>query len=115
MSKASRRAERKKLRGNYEGWVRVASEFGSYGLWELEVPCQKTYGKAIGYDHLKLPPELAARFQAWCDKFERSNPWKKDDFDYAGHGQEGLQLAKKLKAFLGPTWYVECGFGEAIE
>ena len=93
----------------------MASEFGSNGLWELDVPKQKTFGKSIGCEQLKLPAELAARFRAWCARFEHVKPWTKDEFDYAGHGQEGLQLARDLKAFLGPSWYVEYGFGKTIE
>jgi hypothetical protein len=115
MNKPSRRALRKKSRGNYEGFIRLAAEFRSTGLWLLDLPRQKTYGTCIEARDLRLPANFQERLAKWCAEHGQTRPGTVQDFDYENFGETGLQLARELKAHLGPTWYVEYGFGREIK
>lgn len=86
--------------------IRVMAEYGSSGIWGFS---EKGAG---GWRHgmlehgaLKLPKDLSDRFDRWILVYEDQNP--KDLLDTEAFNAEGMQLARLLKAFLGPTRHVE--------
>jgi hypothetical protein len=86
--------------------IRVMAEYGSSGIWGFSE--KETGGWRHGMlEHraLKLPRELSDRFDQWILVYEDQHP--KDLLDTAAFNAEGMQLARLLKAFLGPTRYVE--------
>ena len=112
MNKSARRAVRKRLRGDYVGFLRVAAEYGSSGLWEIDLPKQETYG--VG-SMIELPEEIRERLRAWCAEYDRLDPWKRTKgYDWEAFHEEGLGIAKAIKRVLGPEWYVEYGFGTEV-
>ncbi|MDD5059454.1 MAG: hypothetical protein PHQ60_16475 [Sideroxydans sp.] len=86
--------------------IRVMAEYGSSGIWGFS---EKGLG---GWRHgmlehraLKLPKELSDRFDAWIRIYEDQNP--EGLLDTEAFNAEGMQLARLLKAFLGPNRHVE--------
>ena len=86
--------------------IRVMAEYGSSGIWGFSE--KETGGWRHGMlEHraLKLPLELSDRFDRWILVYEDQN--SKGLLDTAAFNAEGMELARLLKAFLGPTRHVE--------
>ncbi len=80
--------------------LRVMPDCGSSGIWE-ETPGESQV--MITYDVLKLPAELADRFQLWQQAFD-SGEYNDSEFE-----EEGLALAAELKHVVGSSVVVEYG------
>ena len=86
------------------GWVRVMADYSSDGLWEED-------GCMMCMEDLPVPAELAARLEAWCQRYEDAQLWKDpgerggEPFDLAAFSEEGLLVARAIKDAL-PGWTV---------
>lgn len=60
----------------------------------------------IDHDSLKLPKKLAREFTKWI-KWYWQNYEDHKNFDVKRFNKQGLELAQKLKSFLGKDYYVE--------
>lgn len=86
--------------------IRVMAEYGSSGIWGFSE--KETGGWRHGmleHSALKLPRELSDRFDRWILVYEDQN--SEGLLDTEAFNAEGMQLARLLKAFLGPTRHVE--------
>ncbi len=90
-------------------YLRVWPEWGSSGIWELARPLQPEAGKMVDYESLELPAGLRQDFEAWIEWFWDAVPGSDtaDAFDCRAFCVEGLQLAHRLKAVVGPDIHVE--------
>lgn len=86
--------------------IRVMAEYGSSGIWGF------SEGGMGGWRHgmlahyrLKLPLDISDRLDEWIRVYEDQCP--KDLLDYEAFNEEGLKLARQIKAFLGPNRHVE--------
>lgn len=94
------------------------AEYESSGIWVIGHIGPFRHGM-IGHSSLDLPPELSARFDRWITHYlaclEDDYPDTKDGypelrdytFDIATFNEEGRELARALKAHVGPECYVE--------
>jgi hypothetical protein len=82
--------------------LRVMAEYASSGIWVIgEIGCFR-HGM-IGHSSLKLPQDLAIRFDRWIDLY-----WGmlEDNFDADEFNKIGRALARDLKNHVG-SGYVE--------
>jgi len=80
--------------------LRVWSEFESTGIWIPPIAGEPPAGVNISYESLDLPDDLVEAFTQWQERY--SNRRLPDDgmFDWEAFGEEGLNLAKRLKIHL---------------
>jgi len=91
--------------------LRVWPEFCSSGIWAPPSPVSQQVGPMVDYDLLDLPPELAARFQAWQDKFDENvnPPDSPPDEWWTEFEREQVKLATALQAAVGGRVQYELG------
>lgn len=82
--------------------LRVMAEYASSGIWVIEKIGPFRHGM-IGYSSLRLPQDLALRFEQWIELY-----WGmlENNFDVNEFNQIGRRLAQDLKAHIGSE-YVE--------
>lgn len=87
--------------------LRVMAEYGSSGIWGFSPRPEGGVFRHGMLEHaaLGLPPDLAAGFEAWIRRYEDEGPSGR--LDVADFNREGLALAERLVAWLGPERHVE--------
>lgn len=79
-------------------WVKVMAEYGTCGLWK---------DKKHEYRVVDVPlsAEILSRLKAWCEWYEKNDWLLLSNFPWVAFGEEGLEIAKLIKAEL-PDWTV---------
>ncbi len=80
--------------------LRVMAEHASSGIWGIGQVGPFRHGM-VSHSRLKLPQLLSARFNSWIEMYETGTA------DVEEFNKCGIQLARDLKVFLGPTVYIE--------
>ena len=78
--------------------LRVMADYGSSGIWADGDFGAFRHGMVEHID-LSLPPDLAASFEAWIERYWERKQW--DQSDSESFNQAGRALAVRLKAFVG--------------
>lgn len=84
--------------------LRVMADYESSGIWVIEAIGPFRHGM-ISHESLKLPVDIANRFDEWITLY-----WKRlrdPDFDSDEFNDFGRAIAKELKQFVGDDVYVE--------
>ncbi|MCJ8353227.1 hypothetical protein [Novacetimonas hansenii] len=84
-----------------EKWVRIMGEYGCEGVWHRD-------GCATCADELPISEGLRAQLLSWAKRYDDYDfPPEKDSppFDMAAFAQDGLEIARAIKAEL-PEWTV---------
>lgn len=96
--------------------LRVMAEYSSSGIWVIGGGPKPFRHGMIEHRDLRLPPDLAQRFDAWIEAYESL-----DEAETTAFNLLGLQLATELKQVVGGGVYVEFvaeadggGLGETI-
>ena len=96
--------------------LRVMAEYSSSGIWVIGGGPGPFRHRMIEHAELRLPADLAQRFDAWVEAYETL-----DDASAQAFNRAGLQLATELKQVLGSGVSVEFvteaeggGLGETI-
>lgn len=86
--------------------IPVMAEYGSSGVWALtKNPSGLFRHGMIEHSQLNMPMKLRERFEQWIHEYEEKN--LNNTLNTDRFNAEGLELARLLKAFLGPDTYVE--------
>jgi hypothetical protein len=93
----------------YRFLIKVWPEYCSTGLWKISFPGSLGVDGNVSCDSLGLPKALCSNIQEWQDYFDEfSLPWEVEDpCDYQKLNDWGLALAKEVKRFAPPDYYVE--------
>lgn len=84
--------------------LRVMADYHSSGIWVIEPMLGFRHGM-ISHEDLGLLANLSNKFKKWIETYNaRLN---NQDFDIKEFDHKGLELAKELKSFVGPSIYVE--------
>lgn len=86
--------------------LRVMADYASSGIWVIDSKFSPWRHGMIEHESLKLPKELAQEFTEWI-KWYWQNYEDHKNFDVKGFNKQGLELAQKLKSFLGEDYHVE--------
>jgi hypothetical protein len=79
-----------------ERWVRIMADYCADGVWHRD-------GCADDADELPVSKELVARIRAWQAQYDYEAPTgdeRSGDWDVEGFAQEGLAIARAVKAEL---------------
>jgi len=86
--------------------VRVMAEYGSSGIWGVSTRPGGIFRHGmLEHDALGLPAELRADLDAWIRRYEDEGPG--GHLDVADFNRQGLALAQRIAAALGPDQRVE--------
>lgn len=90
--------------------ILIDFEWGTHGLWKIKFPGSVDMGSCMIPEDIELPLQLIAELELWhSEREEESKPWEDNDlFDYEASNAKRLTIAKKIKAFLGRNYYIEC-------
>jgi len=94
----------------YHTFLRVWSDWGGYGIWEISFPGSLGTSACGGYDRFNLPKKLISRFDRWTGHKQRMTPgvpFEKQGFRADWYRQEGEALACELAQRVDPRTYVE--------
>ena len=91
---------------SFDLMIPVMAEYGSSGVWALtKNPSGLFRHGMIEHSQLNMPSKLGERFEQWIHEYEEKN--LNNTLNTDRFNAEGLELARLLKAFLGPDTYVE--------
>ncbi len=105
---------------NLPARLRVMAEYSSSGIWVIDPGEFSPFRHGmISYEQLGLPESLADEFKSWIAMYNNRLPDRKTEINLQEFDRIGKDLAKKLKAFVGPNVYVEyepeeSDFGKAM-
>lgn len=93
------------------------ADYHSSGIWVIETTLGFRHGM-VSYEVLGLPDDLKGKFEKWIETY--NTRLHNQSFDIKEFEHKGLELAKELKSFVGPSIYVEYNpeesdFGVAME
>ena len=93
----------------YQSLFCIEFDWGSSGLWKIPFPGSVSKPCCYGPQALNLPDALANQLQAWHDHIDANfEPWaKSNQFDWNASNHDGLEIAKRIKAHIGPCIYLE--------
>lgn len=93
----------------YQRLIRIEFEWSAEGMWGIPFPGSVDMGKYLYPADFGLPQAVHAELRAWHREHDLgAKPWEPvDTFDYEASAAKGLAVAKKIKAFLGESYYIE--------
>ena len=92
----------------YENFLRVEFEWSAEGLWRIPFPGSAGLGEYRSPADYGMPERLTRRIRAWHGALDRLEPGGENShFDYDALDEEGLEVAREVKLFLGEDHYVE--------
>lgn len=94
----------------YKMFVKIEPEWSSSGIWQIHYPGSIGTGPCLVDNYLDLPQSVCDKVQAWQEYFDNNaKPWreKDDPMDYDLFDQWGLEVAREVKRFAPPDYYVE--------
>ena len=94
----------------YERLFRVEFDWSAGGLWGIPFPGSVSLSGCYGPEDLNLPDSLAVQLTRWHKSIDNNfDPWSNSAgaFDWEASDKEGLAIAKRIKAHIGPDIYLE--------